>query len=471
MLSFILNDELISTDKPPGYRVLDFIRNDKNLKGTKESCREGDCGACTVLLGERIENKLFYHTTTSCLLLLGEIHGKHIVTIEGLNQNKLNTIQQGVVKEHASQCGYCTPGILLSITGYLLTCNVLTREDMILSLDGNICRCTGYSSIKRAVNEVVTLFEEKVDMLLDEENRIKNLTEWKILPEYFLSIEKRLNDIPPLELIKGNSTKVTIAGGTDLVVQRDEEVVDYDLTFVSNISEKSKIRQKDNKIYIDAHSTVTDIYNSKILSEILPEIKKKFHLISSTPIRNVATLGGNLVNASPIGDLSVFFLALDSEICLMEKDNKRVIALRDFFIDYKKLDKTSNELIKWLRFEMPSDNASMNFEKVSKRERLDIASVNTALKIVVENNLVKNISIAAGGIAPVPKYFSLVKKIIGDELNESTIKRTADLCLEEISPISDIRGSKEYKRLLLRQLIYAHFVSLFGNTISPEKLL
>ena len=471
MLTFILNDELISTDKPSGYRVLDFIRNDRNLNGTKESCREGDCGACTVLLGEREKNGLFYRTTTSCLLLLGEIHGKHIVTIEGLNQNRLNLIQQCVVDEHASQCGYCTPGILSSVTGYLLTCETLTHEDMLLSLDGNICRCTGYSSIKRVAKEVVTLLEDKTELLLSAKDRIKKLVEWKILPEYFLTIEKRLSEISPPETRNSDDKKITIAGGTDLVVQKDEDVVEYELSFVSNTNDKCKIRKEDKYIYIDAQSTVADIYKSKELTEIIPEIKIKFHLISSTPIRNMATLGGNLVNASPIGDLSVFFLAFDSEICLLEKGKERILPMKEFFLDYKKLDKTKDELIKWLRFEVPSSAAEINFEKVSKRERLDIASVNSAIKIELKDNKIKAIALTAGGIAPIPKYFSRVKKVMGKELNESTIKKIADLCLEEITPISDIRGSKEYKKLLLRQLIYAHFITLFGKNISAKELI
>ncbi len=470
MLSFILNDELISTDKPAGYRVLDFIRNDKNLKGTKESCREGDCGACTVLLGEKINSQLFYRTTTSCLLLLGEIHGKHIVTIEGLNQDQLTPLQQCIVDEHASQCGYCTPGILVSITGYLLSCENFSYDDMILSLDGNICRCTGYSSIKRAAKELSTLLENKTDELLHSTDRISKLAEWKVLPRYFVNIEKRLNEIPPaVSEIKNN--EVVAAGGTDLVVQKDEEVVDYRLYFVNTTLMDDKIKIEEDNCYILASATVTDIYHSKELEKILPEIKNKFHLISSTQIRNMATLGGNLVNASPIGDLSVFFLALDSEICLMQNGQERIIPLKDFFLDYKKLNKTPDELIKWLRFENPSPNTKINFEKVSKRERLDIASVNTAIKIVTEKSIIKDISVSAGGVSPVPKYFSLVKNVVGKEVNEQTVKETAELCLKEILPISDIRGSKKYKSLLLRQLIYAHFISLFKDEIKPEKLI
>lgn len=470
MLSFILNEELISTDKPAGYRVLDFIRNDKNLKGTKESCREGDCGACTVLLGEKINSQLFYRTTTSCLLLLGEIHGKHIVTIEGLNQDQLTPLQQCIVDEHASQCGFCTPGILVSITGYLLSCENFSYDDMILSLDGNICRCTGYSSIKRAAKKLTTLLENKTDELLHSTDRISKLTGWKILPGYFLNIRKRMEEIPPV-ILERNYDEVIVAGGTDLVVQKDEEIADYRLSFFNSSQPGEKIKIKGEDCYIASSATVNEIYYSKELEKILPEIKNKFHLISSTPIRNMATLGGNLVNASPIGDLSVFFLALDSEICLMQNGQERIILLKNFFLDYKKLNKTPDELIMWLRFKHFSDTTKLNFEKISKRERLDIASVNSAMRITTDKNIIKDITISAGGIAPIPKYFSTVKTIIGKEMNEQTVKETAELCSEEISPITDIRGSKKYKSLLLRQLIYAHFISLFKEKIKPEKLI
>ena len=472
MIEFILNDVVTTTEKSAGYRLLDFIRLDKGLTGTKEGCREGDCGACLVLLGELKNNRIQYRSVTSCLTLLGEIDGCHILTIEGVSGNKLNPIQQSTIDENASQCGYCTPGFLLSMTGYLLTCKDFNYEGIIKALDGNICRCTGYASIKRVAQNIIDYVGERKEELLNSPDRIDKLIEWNLLPEYVKGIEDKLrafhNDSAP----KPYTDQKVVAGGTDLVVQNDEEVENYDLYFINKHSPKNEIKEESDFIYIGASTTVTDIYESDLLKEHVPEIGKKFHLISSTPIRNMATLAGNFVNASPIGDLSVFFLTLNAELILCRDGNERIAPLKDFFLDYKKLDLQDGEVIEWTRFPIPDKNMKMNFEKISKRERLDIASVNSALSIIEENNIIKKIEISAGGVAPVPKYLSASgESILGKEITSETVKELADRCAEEVSPISDMRGTAEYKRMLLRNLIYAHFIELYPEQISSEVLV
>ncbi|MEO5782367.1 MAG: 2Fe-2S iron-sulfur cluster-binding protein, partial [Ginsengibacter sp.] len=195
MIRFILNDKEISTDLPSGELLLDFIRYHKNLMGTKIGCREGDCGACTVLIGEIIKGEVRYRSVTSCLTALGNINGKHVVTVEGLNLSTnaeaviLNPVQQAMYNEGATQCGFCTPGFIVSLAGFCLSDSDKSYENAIASIDGNICRCTGYKSIQRAAGNIAELMQK------NKGNVIEYVTSNSILPEYFVTIKKRLLEL------------------------------------------------------------------------------------------------------------------------------------------------------------------------------------------------------------------------------------------------------------------------------------
>jgi xanthine dehydrogenase small subunit len=200
---------------------------------------------------------------------------------------------------------------------------------------------------------------------------------------------------------------------------------------------------------------------------MVPDIDRYFNLIASTPLRSRATLGGNIVNASPIGDLTILFLALNSKISLFNGKNRREIQLKDFFKGYKELDKREDEIIEYLRFPCTGDHTYFNFEKVSKRKHLDIASVNSALLVKLEDDFIKEIHISAGGVSPIPLYLSeMANFLYGRELTDRNILDSIEVAEKEISPISDVRGSEAYKRLLMRQLLLTHFITLFPKKIS-----
>jgi len=467
MISFILNDKLIRTDSPAGMTLLDFIRYNESLKGTKIGCREGDCGACTVLEGHIVNNVVKYKTIVSCLTPLGNIHGKHIVTIEGLNLEKLSPVQHALVEHNGTQCGFCTPGFTVSFTAFLLSEYDSNIENAIAAVDGNICRCTGYKSIERAANELIDLKEK-----IDKTEPVKWLVSKKYLPEYFNSIGKRLKGIQ--NVIEPNkNAKIIVGGGTDMYVQKPDELMEQDLVFIPRNSESGKIIVTNKRCSISGEATTNDIMESKELQKHFPQLRKHFKLISSTPIRNMGTLAGNIVNASPIGDLSIFFLALDADLILSNRDKKeRKLKLKDFFIGYKKLDIMDDDLIEAIEFLFPVKSDHFNFEKVSKRQFLDIASVNSAIKLTIENGKIKEAHLSAGGVSPVPLYLKKTSAFLVDkEINAETIINANTIAQEEISPISDIRGSADYKRLLLRQLIFAHFIELSSGEISVSKLL
>jgi xanthine dehydrogenase small subunit len=469
VIRFILNETEVSTHQPAGMVLLDFIRYHKQLKGTKIGCREGDCGACTVLAGEIVDGKIRYRSVTSCLMPLGNAHRKHIVTMEGVNQDGLNPVQQAMSDEGATQCGFCTPGFVMSLAGYCLADKKPSETNALACVDGNICRCTGYKSIERATLRINELLGGKTG-----NDTMSFLAKKNILPQYFTSIEKRLMELNKNEA--GNPPMIDpvnyVSGGTDLYVQKHDEMTHAPIEFLSDKNLLKGISMDGSHCVIGASTTVTDLCESEIIASHFPSFSKYAKLISSTPIRNMATLGGNFVNASPIGDFTVFFLALNASLILSDGEARREIMLKDFYKGYKALDKKPEEFIEKIYVELPGKNTKFNFEKVSKRTHLDIASVNTAIKISVEENKITAAGISAGGVGPVPMFLSRTSSgLKGKVISAETVREAVRIADEEISPISDARGSEAYKRLLLARLIMAHFIELFPQQLTADELL
>ena len=462
MISFILNNQLIKTDRPFGVSLLDFIRYDEDLPGTKIGCREGDCGACTVLEGTLVDGKMQYKSIVSCLTPLGNAHGKHIVTIEGINMGHLSPVQKAFVDNAATQCGFCTPGFVMSLTAHSLSMEKSTRKAAIASVSGNICRCTGYKSIEKAADEISAILKDK-----DIKDPIGWLVKNNHLPAYFTGIGEHLNKIDAAKS-SNNLNKTVIAGGTDLMVQRSEELVESEVELFQHRAELKGIRVENGKCTIGAATTASELMQSSIIQEFIPDLVSYFKLVSSEPIRNMGTIAGNIVNASPIGDLSIMFLALKAEVSLIY----RTVPLKDFFLGYKKLNISKEEHIKSIVFTTPSKPCLFNFEKVSKRTHLDIASVNSAIMLKVDGEKILDCSLSAGGVSPIPLYLAKTSEYLkGKAVSKETIVEANRILQEEVSPISDVRGSVVYKRLLARQLLFGHFIKLFPGKVSLKDLI
>ena len=449
LIRFILNETEVVTGLSPGMVLLDFIRYHQHLMGTKIGCREGDCGACTVLVGEILNNELQYQSMTCCLMPVGNAHGKHIVTIEGINPpaNELNLIQQAMTDEGATQCGFCTPGFVMSLASFCLSNKEATNENAIAAVDGNICRCTGYKSIERAASKVVEIIKER-----NGEEATAFVTKNKILPQYFVTIKTRLQSLLNGELPTHDSRLRThfVGGGTDLYVQQPDEMTDTPIRFLFDNPGLNGIMQEGNKCIIGASATVSDLQASKIINTAFPLFHRYAKLISSTPIRNMATIAGNFINASPIGDFTIFFLALNAQIDLtpnpglirpdviivtptpsekgkgndhlFEERSFRTLPLRKLYKGYKLLDKKPEEFISKIWFELPGKNTLFNFEKVSKRTHLDIASVNTAISITMYGDEIKSAGISAGGVGPIPLYLQKASEFLkGKNISENLI--------------------------------------------------
>ncbi len=465
MIQFILNDKLIKTKVNSGLTLLDFIREDEQLKGTKIGCREGDCGACTVLVGTLQKDKISYQNITSCISPLGNANGKHIVTVEGINLNqKLNTAQKAMFDNYATQCGFCTPGFVVSLSGYALSYSQHNNNDGIEAISGNICRCTGYKSIEKASGLV-----EKSLLHLNEKNRIKWLIENEFIPDYFKEIPQRLEQ---LQLTGLNKEGIVVANGTDLYVNQADDLSEENINLIVFDKSLNGIDHSNGICTLGANTTVTEINDNSKLNSAFPNLKKYLKLVSSQPIRNMGTLGGNFVNASPIGDLSIFFLALNSTLTLKHKNGTtRQIPFQNFHKKYKVFDLQKNELIKSISFDLPGSDTFFNFEKVSKRKHLDIASVNTACMIKLNKNTIKEAHFSIGGTAEIPKYLHKTRAfLIDSDLHHENIIKAEKILQTEIDPISDVRGSSNYKRLLAKQLFYSHFIELFPDKIKFQSL-
>jgi len=472
MVTFLLNDKKIRTDYTPGGTLLDFIRYHQHLMGTKSGCREGDCGACTILVGTLTDATVTYRSMTSCLMPMANTQGKHIVTVEGINaaDGSLTAVQQAMVDENGTQCGFCTVGFVMSLTGFCMdrhqpSENSNLNEAAIAAIDGNICRCTGYKSIERAAARLCQLVAQN-----QEENRLSFAIQKGIVPAYFATVAAQLAAIEADQQatvkpdLHAGQFGVFVGGGTDLYVQRHEEMPHLPAQNLFSHPVLQGITEINGQIEIGAAVTVTELMESPPIQALFPQLWDHLKLVSSTPIRNMATLAGNIANASPIGDLTIWLLALNARLHLRSSAASRIVQLRDFYLGYKTLDKTAEEVIEKIVFTRPTGDYYFNFEKICKRTYLDIASVNTAIFIKMEQGSIVEAHVSAGGVAPIPLYLKRTSEFLREKIRDERgewLPTAHEIIQSEISPISDVRGSSEYKRLLLRQLFYAHFTEMF----------
>ncbi len=521
MIEFYLNDQPIRTAEPPASALLDFVRYHEQLKGTKIGCREGDCGACIVLVGELAADgqTVSYQSMTSCLTPLGNAQGKHIVTVEGINAagHQLTPVQQAIVDEGGSQCGFCTVGFVMSLTGHSLSSQPATEKNTIAAIDGNICRCTGYKSLERATARLTAELEQR-----PSENTLAWLSTKQFVPGYFAEIPARLAGLRPAATqvteassaaaiaaattphVNGGSVVSTslngptgsdhaqsqnghghdspirpfihslIGGGTDLLVQRLEELREQPgVRLIFDQPGRRGIRHETTgRVVLGAATTASQLLESDLLRGLLPNLPQYLKLVSSTPIRNMGTVAGNFINGSPIGDLTIMFLALGASVTLLDAaGSTRELALPDLYLGYKKLAKAPDEQVTEISFPAPLPGDLFHFEKVSKRTHLDIASVNSAAWLRVDNGIIQAARISAGGVGPVPLLLARTSEfLIGRELAAETLTAANAVMQAEISPISDVRGTADYKRLLLRQQLWAHFLE-FAPELAVDELI
>ena len=448
MTRLIVNDREVSTQLPLGSPVVDLLRGQERMHGVRVGCREGDCGACAVMVGDLHEGGLRYRVLASCLLPIGNARGKHIVTVEGLNLDELTPIQQAFVDMRAIQCGFCTPGYVVSMTTFLVGAPQYTREAAIDALAGNLCRCTGYKSIERAADAIL---EQLDGAPAAGPDRISWLVRNRFLPSYFEGIEGRLADLETAPDDVGEG--IVLSGGSDLLVQRPDDVIGKPVRLVHDVPRLKQIRVADGRCHVGSAVTFNQLRDSELLHGMVPELASYLGLSGSDLVRNMATVGGNIVNGSPIGDVSIFFTAQDATLVLSRGDQRREMPIRDFFVGYKTTAIEAGELLEEVVFDVPDEHTHYSFEKTAKRKHLDMAVVNSGLCVTLRDGIIRRASYAVGGLGATIRIMSATEDyLVGKPIDAATFRGANEVAQSEITP----RSRPEYKRLLVRQHLFLH---------------
>ena len=466
-IEFILNDELIKINNvDTNVSVLNYLRIDKRLTGTKEGCASGDCGACTAIIAELKNNKLEYKAINTCIMFLYSLHGKQLITVEHLSNSKLHPVQQSMVDNHGSQCGFCTPGFVMSMFGMYKDKVKPSNQNIDEYLAGNLCRCTGYNSIKKAAKKMYSYGRK--DKFSKNENKIIKLL--KKIKHNDILISKNNNKFYiPLNLknliqyTQNNKQYKFVTGGTDIALEvtKKNNTINS-LIYLGNNKDLNYIKIKKNYINIGSATPINKII--PILKKYYPSFADMFDRYGSTQIRNVASIGGNLGSASPIGDSLPALLALNAKLILQSK-NQRLLDIKDFFKAYRKTALKNKEFIKEIRIPILKSHIFKCY-KISKRIDDDISSLFVAYLMKLKNNIIIDINIAYGGMDSIPNFaFKTQKYLIGKEFNLKNIDKSKQMIEKDFTPLTDVRASSTYRKLVSKNLMDRLFLEINNNKI------
>lgn len=455
-----------------GLMLSDYLRYKKSLTGTKVVCAEGDCGACSVLKFSPGDEQFI--PMNSCIATVAQMDGSSIVTVDALSKNdsELSPVQNAMVACHGSQCGFCTPGFVVTITGAIekKLCDKksaahLSAQEAKNCLTGNLCRCTGYQPIIDAATSVEIKKCESVSDRFYSKAQDQDLKKVRSTPLLVKndssSIYAPLTVKDAAKFLSKNKTARLIGGSTDLGVLSNKGKLKFQklvsLHLVSDLYEVKKI--KGGKIMVGARVSLSDLRH--FLKPIIPEFANFIDLFASPQIKNVATLIGNVGNASPIADTPPFLLVSDAVVHVASSTRKRKIPLDQFYLGYRKTALKAGEFITAIEFSIPGKNDKVAVYKTSQRKDLDISIVNAAFRMERNKNKIKNIKIAMGGIAATPLRLKKTEALLnGVEITENNIEKAVATLHSEMNPLSDLRGSTAYRRVVVENLFLKFFREL-----------
>lgn len=465
-IQFIRGRDIVKLDGVGATQtLLDYLRLQEGKKGTKEGCAEGDCGACTVVLGSLKNGKLVYEAVNACILLLGQIDGKHLVTIEDLSADgSLHPVQQAMVDFHGSQCGFCTPGIVMSLFALYQEQQEQPqsqnlRMKVLDSLSGNLCRCTGYRPIMDAALSALNLkqpdfliamrneiIEKLVDIDDGEDIEIAQENGWFCAPATVESLADYYLQHPDA---------VLVSGATDVGLWITKQLREIPkIIYLGRILALHEIVKQMDHIEIGAAATYCEV--QEVLSDISPDLDELLRRIGSRQVRASGTVGGNIANGSPIGDTPPALIALNATLHLRKGDESRTLPLEEFFIDYGKQDRADGEFVEKITIPKPnSERHHFKCFKVSKRYDQDISSVMGAFFFDVDDGKVKQARIAFGGMAATPRRAKGCESCFeGQRLEDDVIVSKAVSALaSDYAPISDVRSSAQYRTSIAQNLL------------------
>ena len=476
LIKFLLNQKMCEVSNlSPNTTVLNYLRQEEAKKGTKEGCASGDCGACTVVLGDVVDGRIRYTSVNACITFVSALHGKQLITVEDLKSKDgaLHQVQQALVDYNGTQCGYCTPGFVMSMFALSKNTPSADKHAIFEALAGNLCRCTGYRSIIDSAlsladqPHVVDAFERLESETVAKLNTIECTGTQELMGNGQSSYSPdNVADLAAL-LVKHPDARI-VAGGTDLAL----EVTQFHrpintLISVGNVAEMKDIKVTDTSIEIGAARSLSDSYST--LAEYFPDFGELLHRFASLQVRNQGTIGGNIGNASPIGDTPPALIALDAQIELRCGDAVRLMALEEYFVAYKQTAQKAAEFITKIIIPLPTEAQVFRTYKLSKRLDDDISAVLGAFNITLKDNVVTDVRLAFGGMAATPMRAKNAEKILlGATWDYDSVYAAMQALGQDFSPLSDFRASKEYRSLTAKNLLKKFYLEQQNTTIETR---
>ncbi|MEL7216284.1 MAG: xanthine dehydrogenase small subunit [Pseudomonadota bacterium] len=455
-ITFVLNGERVAVDGlPPTTTLLDYLRERRRLTGTKEGCNEGDCGACTVMVTSLEDGTLIHRPLNACILFLPQLAGKAVRTVEAVSGpgGALHPVQSALVEHHGSQCGFCTPGIVMSL--YVAFRNGRMDHDDVLA--GNLCRCTGYAPILKAAEAAAEMDPPAWES--DETEMLEALAS----EDMDLGGAHLPGSVDALATLYAEHPEATIvAGATDvgLWVTKQFRPVEP-MIFLHRVAELQEVRREEGGLRIGAGVTLEALLPH--MADRHPDFAELIRRYGSVQVRSAATIGGNIANGSPIGDGSPALIALDATLRLRHGEATREVPLEEFFIEYGTQDRAAGELVESIF--VPDQPDALRCYKISKRFDQDISALCGCIALHREKGIITAARVAFGGMAGTPKRAAHVEEALtGKPFTAETIARAAARMGQDFEPLSDMRASAEYRLKVAKNLLVRYFVEETGET-------
>ena len=467
---FLLDGKLIELDRvEPTRTVLQYLREDLLRMGSKEGCAEGDCGACTVVIVELVSDALEYRAVNACIQFLPTLDGKALFTVESLkaDDGALHPVQQSMVDYHGSQCGFCTPGFVMSMFALYKNNPSPSRTEIDDALSGNLCRCTGYRPI---IDACIHMYDYPVPPDNDA-HLIEQLRALQHQQGVSLELEQARYYAPAAldelaNLYQQNPDAHILAGGTDVGLWVTKQLRELPLIiYLGNVAELRQLTLKQDSIEVGAAVNLNEA--AAEITRQYPELTDMFRRFASVPVRNAGTLVGNVANGSPIGDSMPALIVLNTRVRLRQGNAVREIPLSDLYLDYMKNALQAGEFIEAIEIPLRKEAILLRCYKLSKRFDQDISAVCMAIVLRLDGDSVTEIRIALGGMAAIPKRATLTEQLLnGSKWDESTVTRAMQKLAEDFAPLSDMRASAGYRSRATANLLYRFYLET-----RPERAL